>query len=74
MPKNKDIVWSKFECITSKNSGNWAMCKVCKKEMQGIPTRMKKHLQSCITKESTENTVQNVESIASTNREEGNLK
>lgn len=76
MPKNKDIVWAKFDCITSKNSGNWARCKLCQREMQGIPTRMKKHLQICTkesAKESRNSTVQ-IAPIASTSKDEGKLK
>ena len=48
MPKNKHPVWVNFECKTKKgNSGKWAVCKKCKKDMQGIPSRMMKHSKVC---------------------------
>lgn len=44
MPKLKDAIWKHFKCIQKKgNSGKWAICKKCDKEMQGIPERMKVH-------------------------------
>lgn len=48
MPKNKHPVWVNFECKIKKgNSGKWAVCKKCKKEMQGIPSRMMNHSKVC---------------------------
>lgn len=46
MPKAKNSVWRHFEClIKNKNStGKWAKCRECSKEMQGIPSRMEKHI------------------------------
>lgn len=45
MPKTKSAVWVKFECVNkANNTGKWAKCKKCKIEMQGIPSRMEKHL------------------------------
>ncbi|CAH1113881.1 unnamed protein product [Psylliodes chrysocephalus] len=48
MPKPKHSVWRYFECIfknKNKNSyGKWAKCRECSKEMQGIPSRMEKHI------------------------------
>ena len=38
-------VWDKFE--KSRNSGWWAVCKKRNAGMQGIPERMKKHVQTC---------------------------
>lgn len=52
MPKPKHPVWANFDCITkNKNTGNWARCKKCSKELQGIPSRMKKHIFICNSKE-----------------------
>lgn len=48
MPKQKSSVWKDFKCVYKENnSGKWAVCKSCKKEMQGIPQRMTKHLEIC---------------------------
>lgn len=46
MPKPKHSVWRYFDCIIkNKNStGKWAKCRECSKEMQGIPSRMEKHI------------------------------
>lgn len=48
MPKTEHPVWVHFELINKpSNSGNWARCKRCFKELQGIPSRMEKHIASC---------------------------
>lgn len=58
MPRNKHPIWVKFDCFNAKNSGNWARCKTCKKEMQGIPSRMEKHIESCdITNKAVEDKI-----------------
>lgn len=45
MPKPKHLVWKYFECMNKKeNTGKWAKCRECSKEMQGIPSRMEKHI------------------------------
>lgn len=46
MPKPKHSVWRYFECIIKKkdSTGKWAKCRECLKEMQGIPSRMEKHI------------------------------
>lgn len=48
MPKRKLNIWKYFE-ETKKvgNSGKWAKCKKCKKEMQGIPKRLNDHYVKC---------------------------
>ena len=46
MPKIKNPVWVHLINKPS-NSGNWARCKKCLKELQGIPSRMEKHILSC---------------------------
>lgn len=48
MPKPKHSVWRYFECIIKKknSTGKWAKCRECSKEMQGIPSRMEKHILS----------------------------
>ncbi|XP_047538459.1 uncharacterized protein LOC125072033 [Vanessa atalanta] len=47
MPREKDPVWSYFSCTKTKNTGLWARCKKCNKEMQGIINRMKSHVKVC---------------------------
>ncbi|XP_047986596.1 uncharacterized protein LOC125226609 [Leguminivora glycinivorella] len=47
MPREKDPVWSFFSCTKTKNTGLWARCKKCDKEMQGILNRMKSHVKVC---------------------------
>lgn len=48
MPKPKDPIWNHFQNINKAgNTGKWAICKTCKKEMQGIPSRMKEHRLKC---------------------------
>lgn len=48
MPRTTDPVWKFFEkMLKVKNSGKWAKCKKCAREMQGIPSRMKKHYEEC---------------------------
>lgn len=47
MPRKRDPVWSDFDCIKTKNTGFWARCKKCGKEMQGILDRLKKHTKIC---------------------------
>lgn len=48
MPKVMSAVWVKFDCVAkANNTGKWARCKKCKMEMQGIPSRMEKHLFTC---------------------------
>ena len=47
MPRTKDPVWAEFECDRTKNSGLWAICRKCKKEMQGILHRLKRHSSVC---------------------------
>ena len=48
MPRVKDPVWNFFNCTVKEgNKGLWATCKKCKKELQGIVPRMKKHLEFC---------------------------
>lgn len=48
MPRIKDPIWNHFSCkIKGGNSGKWAVCKLCEKEMQGIPKRMEKHYELC---------------------------
>lgn len=50
MPRNKDPIWKNFICKTKEgNTGKWAICKICEKEMQGIPKRMEIHYELCST-------------------------
>lgn len=44
--RKKDPIWISFERI-SKGKGYRAKCKSCKKEIQGVLDRMKKHLEVC---------------------------
>lgn len=46
MPKPKHFIWWYFDCINKKqnSTGKWAKCRECTKEMQGIPSRMEKHI------------------------------
>ena len=51
MPRHADPVWDKFSRLTKDgNSGRWAKCKKCNREMQGIPSRLKCHLDICWAK------------------------
>lgn len=48
MPKPAHPVWVNFNVISKTgNSGKWAQCKKCKKELQGIPQRLLKHVSIC---------------------------
>lgn len=48
MPREKNPIWNYFNCQSKENnSGKWAICKKCNIEMQGIPQRMKKHIENC---------------------------
>ena len=50
MPRNKDPIWNNFICKTKEgNAGKKDICKICKKEMQGIPKRMEIHYELCST-------------------------
>lgn len=48
MPRTTDPIWKFFErTVKASNSGKWATCKKCRREMQGIPSRMKIHYDEC---------------------------
>lgn len=77
MPKNKHPVWVNFECKIKKgNTGKWAVCKKCKKEMQGIPSRMMKHLKACADHTDSESESKsrnsNDEDVLLSNKQTGN--
>ena len=48
MPRQTDPIWNHFIKSTKKgNSGNWARCSKCRKELRGIPSRLKCHFDIC---------------------------
>ncbi|CAH2090930.1 unnamed protein product [Euphydryas editha] len=68
MPKPLHLVWADFQLIAKpNNTGKWAKCKHCAKEMQGIPERMVKHRDICIrARNSNSTTHPNSESTSRT--------
>lgn len=45
MPRNPHPIWASFNVIQKQgNSGKWAQCKKCKRQFQGIPERLMKHV------------------------------
>lgn len=46
--RQKDAIWQYFleKCGNTK-TGRRAICKICKKEIQGIVARMKTHYEEC---------------------------
>lgn len=74
MPKSKHSVWVNFRCVNKdQNSGKWAICKKCEKEMQGIPQRMLKHIEKCLNSEAGTtdiNTIGNINQTLTLEQEE----
>lgn len=49
MPKHLDPIWNHFTSAKKENNcGKWAVCKKCRKEMQGIPARLRLHVKKCL--------------------------
>ena len=72
------VVWDYFHKATkANNKGPWAICKKCNHGMQGIVSRMQKHLESCnrtVTTTSTDPDVIEIPSTPSTTLAPSNAK
>ena len=48
--RNRKDVWDNFRRTKKEgNTGVWAICKCCNIGMQGIPARLEKHLEKCVS-------------------------
>lgn len=46
--RRKDNIWNNYvEKVSKGKTGSRAICKICKKEMQGVVQRLKEHYSKC---------------------------
>ena len=64
MPRQQDPVWKFFNRIKKdNNSGPWAVCKKCDKQMQGIVERLRKHYEECYARKVDSNSDADTDSV-----------